>query len=173
MGGWRVWLLRHTLSRALGERTDCISIYIHVYYIHVHVYIPPVALCRFFLALFNFLSLSLSSSFSLFLFLSLSLSLSLPPSLPPSPLFFSPPPCCRPVASLIVQHGTLKCKDVLVAGKGWAKVRAMFNEHREPLKIATPSTPVLTVGWREMPTTGLVCYQVCVILCTYNTLNNT
>ena len=66
----------------------------------------------------------------------------------------------RPVASVVVRHGTLRCGAVLVAGRGWGKVRAMFNEHQKPLKEAPPSTPVLTVGWREMPAVGEDCLQV-------------
>ena len=62
---------------------------------------------------------------------------------------------------MIVRHGTLKCGDVLVAGRTWGKVRAMFDERRQPLKEAPPSTPALTVGWRELPTAGDYCHQVC------------
>lgn len=66
-----------------------------------------------------------------------------------------------PVASMVVCHGTLKCGDVLVAGQGWGKVRSMFDENRRILKEAPPSSPVLTVGWRQLPTAGEHCLQVC------------
>ena len=69
------------------------------------------------------------------------------------------------MASVVVQHGTLRCGNVVVAGKGWAKVKRMFNEHREPVDSAPPATPVLIVGWREMPTAGEECLQVCVCVC--------
>ena len=54
---------------------------------------------------------------------------------------------------------------MVVAGKGWAKVKRMFNEHREPVDSAPPATPVMIVGWREMPTAGEECLQVCVCVC--------
>ena len=66
----------------------------------------------------------------------------------------------RPVATLIVQHGTLHCGDVLVAGSTWAKLRAMFSDQQKPLKRALPSTPVLTVGWKDVPAAGDECQQV-------------
>lgn len=76
-----------------------------------------------------------------------------------------------PVASVVVQHGTLRCGDVLVAGQGWGKVRAMFDESRQPLREAPPSTPVLTVGWRELPAAGEDCLQVNVFqLCVISVL---
>ena len=67
----------------------------------------------------------------------------------------------RAVASVIVQHGTLHCGDVLVARNGWCRVRKMLNDLGEPVIAAPPSAPVLTVGWSEMPMAGDKCLQVC------------
>ena len=75
-------------------------------------------------------------------------------------LFLSESLSHRPVASVVVRHGTLECGQVLVAGKAWGKVRAMFDERRQPVREAPPSTPVLTVGWRDLPTAGDDCLQV-------------
>lgn len=63
---------------------------------------------------------------------------------------------------MVVCHGTLQCGDVLVAGQGWGKVRSMFDENRQTLREAPPSSPVLTVGWRQLPAAGERCLQVCV-----------
>ena len=49
---------------------------------------------------------------------------------------------------------------ILVAGQTWARLRLMQNEKGKPLKEATPSTPVLTTGWKELPEAGQLCQQV-------------
>jgi translation initiation factor IF-2 len=59
-----------------------------------------------------------------------------------------------PVATVIVQRGTLKVGDALVSGPYWAKVRAMFDDEGRPLKEAPPSTPVRIVGWSGTPESG-------------------
>ena len=59
-----------------------------------------------------------------------------------------------PVATVIVQRGTLKIGDALVCGPFWAKVRAMFDDQGKPLKEAPPSTPVRVVGWSGTPESG-------------------
>ncbi|MEE8497417.1 MAG: translation initiation factor IF-2 [Acidimicrobiia bacterium] len=59
-----------------------------------------------------------------------------------------------PVATLIVQRGTLRRGDALVAGPVAGRVRAMFDENGEQLDEATPSMPVLTMGWDEIPQAG-------------------
>lgn len=61
---------------------------------------------------------------------------------------------------MIVQHGTLTRGDILVAGQTWVKVRAMLNEQMKTVKSAPPSTPVVTVGWKELPSAGDKCLQV-------------
>ncbi len=59
-----------------------------------------------------------------------------------------------PVATVIVQRGTLQVGDALVAGAVSGRVRAMFDEDGGQLKEATPSTPALVMGWGEVPTAG-------------------
>jgi translation initiation factor IF-2 len=58
------------------------------------------------------------------------------------------------VATVLVQHGTLKVGDTLVAGIADCKVRAMFNDVGEQVGEAGPSTPVLVLGWNEVPDAG-------------------
>ena len=66
----------------------------------------------------------------------------------------------RPIATVIVQHGTLMKGDILVAGQVWGKIRTMVNEQKKMVKSAPPSTPVVTVGWKELPSAGYKCLEV-------------
>jgi len=59
-----------------------------------------------------------------------------------------------PLATVIVQQGTLKVGDALICGAHWAKVRAMFDDQGNTLKEATPSTPVRIIGWTGTPESG-------------------
>ncbi len=59
-----------------------------------------------------------------------------------------------PVASLLVQEGTLKVGDVLVAGTVYGKVRAMFDDRGRKLKEAGPSVSVEILGFEELPMAG-------------------
>ncbi len=59
-----------------------------------------------------------------------------------------------PTATVIVQSGTLKVGDALVCGPAYTKVKAMFNEHGQQLKVAPPSTPVRVIGWSDTPDCG-------------------
>lgn len=59
-----------------------------------------------------------------------------------------------PVATIIVQRGTLKKGDALVAGPVSGRVRAVFDDAGNELKQAGPSTPVLVMGWDDVPTAG-------------------
>jgi len=59
-----------------------------------------------------------------------------------------------PVATVIVQRGTLKKGDAIVCGAVSGRVRAMFDERGNQLKTAGPSTPVLVSGWSEVPLAG-------------------
>ena len=61
-----------------------------------------------------------------------------------------------PTATVIVQAGTLKAGDALVCGPHYTKVKAMFNEHGQPVREATPSTPVRVIGWSDTPECGQV-----------------
>jgi len=59
-----------------------------------------------------------------------------------------------PMATVIVQRGTLRVGDTLVCGPYYARVRAMFNDKGENLKEAPPSTPVRVIGWSGTPDSG-------------------
>ena len=59
-----------------------------------------------------------------------------------------------PVASLIVQRGTLRTGDAIVAGPVAGRVRAMFDHAGGQIKVAPPSTPVVVMGWDDIPTAG-------------------
>ncbi len=59
-----------------------------------------------------------------------------------------------PLATVIVQRGTLKIGDALVCGPHWAKVRAMFDDQGNNVKEAPPSTPVRIIGWSGTPESG-------------------
>ena len=59
-----------------------------------------------------------------------------------------------PVASLLVQNGTLKTGDIIVAGTAVGRVRVMTNENGVELKVAGPSVPVEITGLAETPNAG-------------------
>jgi translation initiation factor IF-2 len=59
-----------------------------------------------------------------------------------------------PLATVIVQRGTLRVGDAIVSGPNFAKVRAMFDEHGKNLKEAPPATPVRVIGWTGTPDSG-------------------
>ncbi|GMQ93876.1 MAG: hypothetical protein BMS9Abin12_1356 [Acidimicrobiia bacterium] len=59
-----------------------------------------------------------------------------------------------PVATVVVQRGTLKRGDALAAGPTSGRVRAMFNDQGEKVNEAGPSTPVVVMGWEDIPTAG-------------------
>ncbi|HWL87272.1 MAG TPA: translation initiation factor IF-2, partial [Polyangiaceae bacterium] len=59
-----------------------------------------------------------------------------------------------PVARVLVQDGTLRVGDFLLAGAGFGKVRAMTNEHGKQVHDAGPSTPVEILGLSEVPGAG-------------------
>ena len=58
------------------------------------------------------------------------------------------------VATVLVQNGTLKVGDVVLAGTHYGKIKAMFNERNQRVKEAGPSTPVLILGLNGAPTAG-------------------
>ena len=59
-----------------------------------------------------------------------------------------------PVATVLVQRGTLKHGDIFVAGSAWGRVRALVNEKGENLKSAGPSVPVEVLGLNSAPEAG-------------------
>ncbi|MTA39571.1 MAG: translation initiation factor IF-2, partial [Actinobacteria bacterium] len=59
-----------------------------------------------------------------------------------------------PVATVLVDKGTLKVGDPIVAGAAWGKVRALINERGEQIKEAGPSTPVQVLGLSMTPQAG-------------------
>ena len=59
-----------------------------------------------------------------------------------------------PVASVLVQRGTLDVGDTLVSGTSWAKIRAMLDENGQQVKQAGPSKPVQILGWSATPNAG-------------------
>ena len=59
-----------------------------------------------------------------------------------------------PVASVLVQHGTLHVGDPLVAGPAWGRIRALINDHGEQLKEAQPGTPVEVLGLSDIAFAG-------------------
>jgi translation initiation factor IF-2 len=59
-----------------------------------------------------------------------------------------------PVATVLVQRGTLKHGDIFVAGSAWGRVRALVNEKGEQLKTAGPSVPVEVLGLNSAPEAG-------------------
>jgi len=59
-----------------------------------------------------------------------------------------------PVATVLVQSGTLKTGDVVLAGQTYGRVRAMLDENARPIKTAGPSIPVEIQGLTEVPQAG-------------------
>ena len=59
-----------------------------------------------------------------------------------------------PVATVLIQQGTLRRGDAFVAGTTWGRVRAMLNEQGKPLPKAGPSTPVEILGFQDVPQAG-------------------
>ncbi|HBF22435.1 MAG TPA: translation initiation factor IF-2, partial [Planctomycetes bacterium] len=64
------------------------------------------------------------------------------------------------VAHALVQDGTLKVKDVVLAGPTFGKIRLMFDADGKPMKSAGPSTPVEILGLEELPIVGEKFYAV-------------
>jgi translation initiation factor IF-2 len=59
-----------------------------------------------------------------------------------------------PVATVLVQRGTLKVGDILVAGSEWGRVRLLINDRGETIDQAGPSTPVEVLGLSAAPEAG-------------------
>ncbi|MHB7979432.1 translation initiation factor IF-2 [Clostridium sporogenes] len=65
-----------------------------------------------------------------------------------------------PVATLLIQNGTLRVGDSIVVGSTYGRIRAMFNDKGKNIKSAGPSTPVEILGLSEVPEAGDKFYQV-------------
>jgi len=65
-----------------------------------------------------------------------------------------------PVATVLVQNGTLKIHDTIIAGTAYGRVRAMLNDEGKPVKEAGPSQPVEVIGFSEVPVAGDVMQAV-------------
>ncbi|MGI6778162.1 MAG: translation initiation factor IF-2 [Acetivibrionales bacterium] len=65
-----------------------------------------------------------------------------------------------PVATLIVQRGTLRVGDFIIAGNTAGRIRAMVDDKGRNIKEAGPSTPVEIIGLAEVPEGGQLFYQV-------------
>ena len=59
-----------------------------------------------------------------------------------------------PVATVLVQRGTLDVGDALVCGTTYAKIRAMQDEYGQTVEHAGPSKPVVILGWEAVPSSG-------------------
>jgi translation initiation factor IF-2 len=58
------------------------------------------------------------------------------------------------IATLLVQNGTLRAGDIVIAGRTHGKVRAMFDFQGKPIQAAGPSTPAAVLGLGEVPAAG-------------------
>ena len=59
-----------------------------------------------------------------------------------------------PVATVIVQSGTLRVGDPVVAGAAWGRVKALIDDHGDNVKEAPPSMPVLVLNFDTVPEAG-------------------
>ncbi|MGI8968885.1 MAG: translation initiation factor IF-2 [Chloroflexota bacterium] len=59
-----------------------------------------------------------------------------------------------PMATVVVQSGTLKLGDVVVAGSAFGKVRALYDDRNKAVKTVLPGTPVALLGLNEVPEAG-------------------
>jgi len=59
-----------------------------------------------------------------------------------------------PVATVLIQKGTLRQGEIVVAGAEWGKIRAMLDDKGQQVKQAGPSTPVEILGLSSVPTAG-------------------
>ncbi len=63
-------------------------------------------------------------------------------------------PSRGPVATVLVQSGTLNMRDIIVAGATWGRIKAMFDDRGKRVRRAEPSTPVEILGLPEVPQAG-------------------
>jgi len=65
-----------------------------------------------------------------------------------------------PVATVLVQKGTLNVGDMIVCGSTYGRVRAMFDDRGNSIKKANPSIPAIILGLSEVPNSGDIIYVV-------------
>ena len=65
-----------------------------------------------------------------------------------------------PIATAIIQRGTLTRGCILVSGTAQCRVRAVFNEKGQQVQKAGPGIPVEVIGWRQLPNAGELILQV-------------
>ena len=65
-----------------------------------------------------------------------------------------------PIASMLVQRGTLNVGDTIVVGTSIGRIRAMKNDKGQSVKLAGPSTPVEVMGLTDVPEAGETFYEV-------------
>ena len=58
------------------------------------------------------------------------------------------------MATLLVQHGTLKQGDMIIAGEEYGRIRNMFDEKQQSIKEAGPSSPAVVLGLSKTPSAG-------------------
>src|SRR4026208_1776990 len=59
-----------------------------------------------------------------------------------------------PVATVLIQNGTLHIGDFFIGGQGFGKGRALLDDRGEQIKEAGPSTPVVVLGLDDLPAPG-------------------
>ena len=64
------------------------------------------------------------------------------------------------VATILVQNGTLRKSDILIAGNGFGNIRAMFDYRGNPIDEAPPSTPISVMGLNKVPSAGDIFHTV-------------
>ncbi|MBU5314269.1 translation initiation factor IF-2 [Tissierella carlieri] len=65
-----------------------------------------------------------------------------------------------PLATVLVQKGTLEVGDMVISGSAFGRVRAMLDDKGKRVKKAGPSTPVVILGLSEVPNAGDLLYEV-------------
>jgi len=64
------------------------------------------------------------------------------------------------VSSIIVQSGTLKEGDIVVAGPYFGRIKAMFDDHQKPISVVSPAIPAEILGLSGVPEAGEIFYAV-------------
>ncbi len=65
-----------------------------------------------------------------------------------------------PIATVLVQDGTLMVGDVVLAGQGYGRIRSLRDDRMKPVDQAGPSTPIIISGLNELPQAGDKFYEI-------------